>query len=227
MKQSSSCDGTCSWVMIVNAINKYVTEMTSGRPKTTTSITWEKVQGKLVAEARPKQASTPTTSTTTLPHDQRDWIDVTGLLRHITQYLEKKTEQSNSEILAQMFHSEFTSSQHWSIRAWLNYLRKGGGPKTRFQHCADPFHADTILHLRATQGHSGGKHNNPTLQDNVLLPGNFAVHIYHVGSFPDTHSIIQSGLIPGGKDVKKGRHTVFFTAVNPMFIDHHRESFAT
>ena len=26
-----------------------------------------------------------------------------------------------------------------------------------------------------------------------------------------------------GKDVKEGRHAVFFTAVNPMFIDHLRE----
>ena len=39
-------------------------------------------------------------------------------------------------------------------------------------------------------------------------------HIYHVGS---------SGFFPGGKDVKKRRHAVFFTAVNPMFIDQHKE----
>ena len=52
---------------------------------------------------------------------------------------------------------------------------------------------------------------------------NFAEHIYHVGSSHDMHSIIQSGLIPGGKDVKKGRHAVFFTAVKPMFIDQHGE----
>ena len=30
------------------------------------------------------------------------------------------------------------------------------------------------------------------------------------------HSIIQSGLTPRGKDIKKGRQTVFFTAVNPL-----------
>ena len=64
---------------------------------------------------------------------------------------------------------------------------------------------------------------NPTLQDNVLLPSDFAEHIYHVGSSHDTHLIIRSGLIPGGKDVKKGRHAVFFTSVNPMFIDQNRE----
>ena len=37
------------------------------------------------------------------------------------------------------------------------------------------------------------------------------------------HSMFQSGLIPGGKVFKKGRHAVFFTVVNPMFIDQHRE----
>ena len=73
--------------------------------------------------------------------------------------------------------------------------------------------------------HSGGQHINPTLQDSVFLPDNFAGHINHVGSSRDTHSIIQSGLVPGGKDVKKGRHAVFFTAVNPMFIDHYRETY--
>ena len=61
------------------------------------------------------------------------------------------------------------------------------------------------------------------MQDKVLLPIDFAEYIYHVGSSHDLHSIIQSGLIPGGKDVKKGRHEVVFTAVNPVFIDHYRE----
>ena len=43
-----------------------------------------------------------------------------------------------------------------------------------------------------------------SLQDNVLLPSDFAEHIYHVGSSHDTHSFIQSGLMLGGKDVKRG-----------------------
>ena len=82
---------------------------------------------------------------------------------------------------------------------------------------------ETFLYLRAIQGHSEGTHINPTLQDNVLLPDDVAEHIYHVGSSHDTHSIIQSELIPGGKDVKKETHAVFFTAVNPMFVDQHKE----
>ena len=83
-----------------------------------------------------------------------------------------------------------------------------------------PYSADTILYLRAIQGHSGGKHIDPTLQDNA---SDFAEHIHHVGSSHDLHPIIQSGLIPGGKDGKKGRHAVFFTAVNPMLNGQHRE----
>ena len=102
-------------------------------------------------------------------------------------------------------------------------LAKGGERKKRLQYCVDPHSADTIRNFRSIQGHSGGKHINPTLQENVLLRGDVAEHIYHVGSSHDVHSIIQSGLIPGGKDVKRGRHAVFFTAVNPMYIDHHRE----
>ena len=87
----------------------------------------------------------------------------------------------------------------------------------------DPHSPETFLYLRAIQGHSEGTHINPTLQDNVLLPDEVAEHIYHVGSSHDTHAIIQSELIPGGKDVKKETHAVFFTAVNPMFVDEHKE----
>ena len=86
-----------------------------------------------------------------------------------------------------------------------------------------PSSPETFLYFRAIQGLSGGTHIDPTLQDNVLLPNDFAEHIYHVGISQDMNSIIQSGLIPGGKDVKKGRHAVFFTAVNPMFVYQHKE----
>ena len=70
MIESLFGDGTCSWVMIVNGRNKYVTEGLR-KPKTTTSITLENVQG-------PKKTSMPTISfpTVTLPYHLREWIDV-------------------------------------------------------------------------------------------------------------------------------------------------------
>ena len=118
------------------------------------------------------------------------------------------------------FASQFESSPHWSIRTWLSYLQRGGGPKKRFQYCLDPHSAETILYLRAFRRQSGGDQLDPALQDIVLLPNDFAEYIYHGGSSHDMHSIIQSGLILGGKDIKKGRQTVFFTAMNPMHTHH-------
>ena len=37
------------------------------------------------------------------------------------------------------------------------------------------------------------------------------------------HSIIQCGSIPGGKSLKRNRHSVFLTAVNPMYTYQHQE----
>ena len=50
----------------------------------------------------------------------------------------------------------------------------------------------------------------------MLLPEDFTEYIYHVGNVSEMHSINRSGLIPGGKSLKRNRQSVFFTAVNPM-----------
>ena len=99
MIESLFGDGTCSWIMIVNGINKYVTDMTEETQDDHIDDIGE-CTGKFVAKARPKQASMPTTSspTVTPAYHQRDWIDVEpGPYDTIFQNFEKKTEQSNSE----------------------------------------------------------------------------------------------------------------------------------
>ena len=137
--------------------------------------------------------TTTSSPTVTLPYHQREWIDVEPgpydkgcfevskkimrLLRHDPSVCREEDGAVEFRILAPMFRSEFTSSQYWSIRTWLNYLQEGGGPEKSFQCCVDPFSADTILYFRAIQGHSGGKHIILTLQDNVLLPSDIAEHI--------------------------------------------------
>ena len=94
----------------------------------------------------------------------------------------------------------------------------------RFQCCLipslEPNSPKRFLHFRAIQGHSGGTFVDPTLQDNVLIPEDFAEYIYHIGNVTDMHSITNSGPIPGGKSLRKERQCVFFTAVNTM--DEHR-----
>ena len=56
---------------------------------------------------------------------------------------------------------------------------------------------------------------DPAPQDNVVIPSNFFQYIYHVGCAVDLHSIINSGLIPGGQNLNN-RQTVFFLPVDPM-----------
>ena len=76
-----------------------------------------------------------------------------------------------------------------------------------------------FLYFRTIQGHSGGNTIDPELQDNVLLPIEFTEYFDHVRNFSEMHSIIRSGLIPGGRSLKRRRQSVFFTPVNPMNDD--------
>ena len=93
----------------------------------------------------------------------------------------------------------------------------GGGNKKSFQYCADS--SGTILYLRALQGHSGRSLIDLSLQDNVVIPDGFFKYIYHVGCATNLHSVISSGLIPGGQNLIN-RLTVFFLPVDPMDKNH-------
>ena len=95
--------------------------------------------------------------------------------------------------------------------------RGGGGNKKRFQYCIDSL--GEIHYLRALHGHSGRNLFDPSLQDNVLIPDDFFKYIYHVGCAINLHSVINSGLIPGGQNLSK-RQTEFFLPVDPMDKEH-------
>ena len=109
--------------------------------------------------------------------------------------------------------SQFLQSLHWSDGRWKACLAAGGGDKRRFQCCTDA--SGTIVYFPALQGHSGRNLIDPSLQDNVIIQSNFFLYIYHVGCAFNLHSLINSGLIPGGQSSSK-RQTVFFLPVDPM-----------
>ena len=90
-------------------------------------------------------------------------------------------------------------SQHWSDEKWKSTMAKSGGNKKRVQHCTDA--SGEILYLRALQGHSGRILIDPSF--NVLIPDDFFEYIHHVGCAINLHSIINSGLIPGGQNLSK------------------------
>ena len=96
-------------------------------------------------------------------------------------------------------------------------MAAGGGAKRRFQYCSDD--SGIIVYFRALQGHSGRNIIDPPLQDNVVIQSGFFQHIYHIVCAFNLHSIINSGLIPGGQSSSK-RQTVFFLPVDPMDKSH-------
>ena len=87
-----------------------------------------------------------------------------------------------------------------------------------FQYCTDQS-GQEILYFRAFQGHSGRNPIDPSLQDNVFLPDNFFNYINHIGCAINSHSITNSGLIPGGQNLNN-RQTTFLLAVDLMDKNH-------
>ena len=59
------------------------------------------------------------------------------------------------------------------------------------------------MYFRARQGHSGRNLIGPSLQDNLVIPSGFFQNIYHIECAFNLHSIINSGLIPGGQNSSK------------------------
>ena len=112
--------------------------------------------------------------------------------------------------------AKFDGTSQWPTEAWITFLAKGGGPKKRFECCSNPNSSKHFLYFRAIQGHSGGNIVDPAFKDNVLLPEDFTEYICHIGNAIGLHSVVKSGLIPGGRSLKSDRQLVFFTAVNPM-----------
>ena len=132
-------------------------------------------------------------------------------------YLETMMERLNSGESNIIFRIILCFVIIWSDVKWKSSMAGGGGHNKRFQYCADS--SGTILYLLTLQGHSGHNLIDPSLQDNVSIPDGFFKYIYHVGCAINLHSIINSGLIPGGQNLSN-RQTVFFLPVCPMDKEH-------
>ena len=122
-------------------------------------------------------------------------------------YPEKTMDRLNSGESKTIFRNISCNCHHGSDDKWKKSMARGGGNKKRYQYCTDS--SGAILYLRALQGQSGRSLIDPTLQDNVIVPDGFFKYIYHVGCAINLHSIINSGLIPGGQNLSN-RQTVFF-----------------
>ena len=184
------------------------------------------------AKGKPRRHNSASASTKTFPIGERKWTDIEpqeyslsdhsvskkliNLLRHGSL---PREDDGAIEFwrIKDYLQNHFVHSLHWSGEKWKSIMSRGGGNKKRFQYCTDS--SGEILYLRALQGHSGRNLVDPSFQDNVLILNGFFKFIYHVGCAINLHSIINSGLIPGGQKLSN-RQTVFFLPVDPVDKEH-------
>ena len=177
------------------------------------------------AKAKPQRREPVDCSPSTIPMNERKWIDiepgnsslsaheiskkVIHLLRHSQTVQREEDGAVQFWRIKNYLQNQFPQTQHWSDDRWKACLAAGGGAKRRFQYCTDD--SGTIVYFQALQGHSGRNFIDPSLQDNVVSQSGFFQHIYHIGCAFNLHSIINNGLIPGGQNSSK-RQMVFFPA---------------
>ena len=71
---------------------------------------------------------------------------------------------------------------------------------------------------------AGGELIAPELMNHVAIPLRWKDFLYHVGSSFNVNSILQAGVIVGGKDTKQGRQTLFFTPLAPFGMPQKKNS---
>ena len=180
-----------------------------------------------MAKAKPQRREPAGPSTRTIHIGKRIWTDVEPgecslsdyavskklihLLRHGRQVHREDDGAIDFWRIKDDLQKHFLHCHHWSDDEWKKSMAGGGGNKKRYRYCTDS--SGVILYLRALQGHSGRNLIDPTPQDNALIPNNFFHNIYHVGCAINLHSIINSGLTPGGQNLSN-RQTIFFLPVD-------------
>ena len=89
---------------------------------------------------------------------------------------------------------------NFTDRDWINFTWKGS-TKTRFQYCQNS--CNRLLYIRAIQGHTGGELIPPEMLGHVLILHNLKEFVFHRGCSFNLTSILNAGLIAGGRMVVK------------------------
>ena len=232
-------DNSQSWVRIsygtiryVNNYIKYNTQsLASPQEEEAVPASSEVIAARSKAKAKPQPRES--SGTTTIPFNERIWIDIVpskqdfdsynlskrviNLLRHNQKVNREQAGAVQFYKIKFLIRDYSLSTQNWSDNRWLACLAAGGGPKRRYQYCSDS--VGSIIYLRALQGHSGDRIIDLAMQDHVLISPGIFPYIYHVGSNFNIPSILSNGLIPGGL-VLSGRQSVFFLPVDPRDENH-------
>ena len=104
-------------------------------------------------------------------------------------------------------------ARQFSDKNWLKHIYEGSN-KTRFECCDNSKHS--WMHIRAIQRHIGGNRIAPELLGDVTIPYNWKECVFHRGCSFNINSILETGLIAGGRESKEGRQNIFLTPLNPF-----------
>ena len=232
-------DNSQSWVRISYGTIRYVNNYIKYNTQSLASPQEEEAEpasSEVIAarsKAKAKHQPRESSGTTTIPFNERIWIDIVpskqdfdshilskrviNLLRHNQNVNREQDGAVQFYKIKFLIRDYFLSTQNWSDNRRLACLAAGGGPKRRYQYCSDS--VGSIIYLRALQGHSGDIIIDLAMQDHVLISPGIFPYIYHVGSNFNIPSILSNGLIPGGQELSR-RQSVFFLPVDPRDENH-------
>ena len=107
----------------------------------------------------------------------------------------------------------FPHCSNLSDDKWRKAVAGGGGNKKRYQYSTDS--SGTFFTCELFKSIQDAVLLILHYRTNAIIPDGFFKYIYHVGCAINLHSIINSGLIPGG-EILSNRQTVFFLLVDLM-----------
>ena len=238
---SPSEDNTHSWVRISHGSNKFVMDSNSNDTEIPEDLPEEQALQLKVkdfacrskAKAKPQRREPVDYSPSTIPMNERKWIDIeTGnyslsayevskkvihLLRH-SQTVQRKDDGAVQfwrikKIFRIYFHKFLIGPTIVGKHAWQQEEEQKGDISTALMIQEQLFTSELFKDIQDAISLI------LLLQDNVVIQRGFYPHIYHIGCAFNLHSIINNGLIPGGQNSSK-RQTVFFLPIDPRDKGH-------
>ena len=191
-------DNSQSWVRISHGSSKFVIDSNNNDTESPADLPEEQASQQKVKDfaARSKAKAKPqrrelVDSPSIIPMNERKWIDiepgnssfsayeiskkVIHLLRHWQTVQREEDRAVQFWRIKNYSQNQFPQTTYWSDDRWKICLAAGGGgAKRRYQYCTDI--SETIVYLRALQGHSGRNLIDPSLQDNVIIQSGFFQH---------------------------------------------------
>ena len=250
MIESLLGDKTASWVLVMSGIHKDVTETSfllkvletvragkpaarsKAKPKPTPTDTSSHVKREIKDEVKQEPHRQMS-----IPFHERQWIDMEpavfspGFLevsKHMIRLLRHGEEVPRERDGAVKFDDVMEIFNQVSVhRAVVSFSLDKLSVKRRRSKEEISILLDSLLGTQFSHDSCTSKRSRDTQEEpslvlccKTMLPDDFAEYIYHIGNVTDMHSITNSGLILGGKRLRKERQCVFFAAVKPM--DEHR-----